>query len=321
MRPERFSGGGEVEAGIVSLSCFLLLVENAKLAVFSFLPFSSLQPVASCNTGSRRTVRCDPDLWGSRLVSHMDVPHGDRKALDLELAFMLHSGEVEEERRARRIDVDGCSEVSGDVFDGPSSNWDPDPCPTPSGADVVASRRARSLAASPTLRCAAFAPYLVHMSWQLPPTRGQIERFVQEGLCQAHSWYKHLPLDRGVPFWVFLSPTPQAFGKTYGNEYGLLDWRSGRDGPPRSVRTPDGQTLVMPPGVVSGRDSRVYLSASCCMAPCLGEWVQKPSVADSAPYARTIMARMDQCAREQRAVFDAIVRQCRVLYGVHWEAQ
>ena len=55
------------------------------------------------------------------------------------------------------------------------------------------------------------------------------------------------------------------------------------------------------------------------MAPCLGEWVQKPSVADSAPYARTIMARMDQCAREQRAVFDAIVRQCRVLYGVHWE--
>lgn len=276
---------GGVDSGTVSPTNLFLFIDDAKPAVFSFLPFSTLQCVATCDVGLRRAVCCDPELWATRLVSHVDAAGHDRKVLEVELESMLDR-------------IEHC------------------------GADAVASERMRSLASSPELRCTVFAPYLCHMSRQRPPTREQIELFVQEGLCQAHSRYKHLPLHHGVCFWVFLSPAPQAFGKTCNTKYGLLDWIPGKEGPPMSVRTPRGGVMPTPPGVASGRDSRVYLSASCCLDSCLSDRAQvnMPDLPDL-PHFRRMKARMEQCAREQKAVYNAIVRQCRVIYGEHWDAK
>lgn len=150
-------------------------------------------------------------------------------------------------------------------------------------------------------------------------------QFYRAGLCQAHSWYKKLPFDRGEPFWVFLSPVPRAFGPEYHNEYGLLDWRHPSEGPPRDVETPSGQRLVVPPGVSSGRDARVYLSASCGVRGSLtdltlSQRLREPQPQSERRHMRILLAQEEQCANEQVAVFEAIVRQCRVIYGQHWQA-
>ncbi len=47
--------------------------------------------------------------------------------------------------------------------------------------------------------------YLKIIRTSLPPTAQQTALFVSY-IAGAHSWYKHLPIDRKVPFYVFLDP-------------------------------------------------------------------------------------------------------------------
>lgn len=314
-----------------SLGQLYVLFEEGQSRVLTYLPYSSLTSLALCSKMVRSVVRDDVELWESRLVTVLpddDALSGCQDA-PLELVHIIHRSEVDASRRARRIDVDGqqlvCEALLSCLPETRRPLFNGKVCPAPTWSDSVASQRARSIAASARLRCSMFAPYLVYMSEQAPPTLRQIHNFIGQGLCQAHSWYKKLPFDRGEPFWVFLSPVPRAFGPEYHNEYGLLDWRHPSEGPPRDVETPSGQRLVVPPGVSSGRDARVYLSASCGVRGSLtdltlSQRLREPQPQSERRHMRILLAQEEQCANEQVAVFEAIVRQCRVIYGQHWQA-
>jgi hypothetical protein len=268
------------------------------------------------------------------LLSPLDADMGDEIELArLHLFSMLQRIEVDSERRSRGLYVDGgsrlltaevCRAMGRQPMDhrGLVSYKEAAVCPTPSFADKQASSRARQIAHSPTKCCARYAPYLSLLASLRPPSRQEIEIFIDHGLGEAHSWYKHLPQNRGHPFWVFFTPQPRKNLKRQ-DTYRMLDWSS--EGPPQAIAV-DGKQLLTPPSVASGRDSLVHLSRHCFERSCSviyrGKTVSEKSDHGNCPEG--VMSReqtiSDQSRLEHEEIVHAIERQCTVIWGCGWQA-
>ena len=144
-----------------------------------------------------------------------------------------------------------------------------------------------------------FAPYLAAVRRSPPPTKAQVERFAETGVCDAHSWYKKLSSQQDERFFVFLNPfaglrhngkeyerivadSPHYNSRTTDNwrgEYGMLSWTYGDHGmvqATRNLQRPNKESTVLnfPPCVLAF--GGVMLSRYCHRDADPPQWQHDP---------------------------------------------